>query len=84
MDGRCLGTEDPASGVTPDLSRLKDGLDNLSVRQAIVLKGALLSQEMARFDDVLSPADTEAIHAYLVDQAWQGFRQQQKSLKATQ
>jgi hypothetical protein len=26
---------------------------------------------MARFDDVLSPADAESIHAYLIDQAWQ-------------
>jgi hypothetical protein len=26
---------------------------------------------MGRFDDVLSPADVEAIHAYLIDQAWQ-------------
>jgi hypothetical protein len=25
---------------------------------------------MARFDDVLSPADVESIHAYLIDQAW--------------
>jgi hypothetical protein len=26
---------------------------------------------MARFDDVLSPADAEAIHEYLIDRAWQ-------------
>jgi hypothetical protein len=25
---------------------------------------------MARFDDVLSPADVVAIHAYLIDEAW--------------
>jgi quinohemoprotein ethanol dehydrogenase len=46
------------------------------VFQAIVLKGAFLSGGMARFDDVLSPADTEALHAYLVDQAWQAYRKQ--------
>jgi quinohemoprotein ethanol dehydrogenase len=63
-------------GVTPDLSRMKNGIDNLAVFQAIVLKGAFLSGGMARFDDVLSPADTEALHAYLVDQAWQAYRKQ--------
>jgi quinohemoprotein ethanol dehydrogenase len=66
-------------GVTPDLSRLRDGIDNLAVFQAIALKGAFLSRGMPRFDDALSPADAEAIHAYLVDLAWQNFRQQQKN-----
>jgi quinohemoprotein ethanol dehydrogenase len=63
-------------GVTPDLSRLRDGIDNLAVFQAIVLKGAFLARGMARFDDVLSPADTEALHAYLVDQAVQAYKRQ--------
>lgn len=63
-------------GVTPDLSRLRDGIDNLAVFQAIVLKGAFLARGMARFDDVLSPADTEALHAYLVDQAVQAYKHQ--------
>jgi quinohemoprotein ethanol dehydrogenase len=71
---RCHSLGTP--GVTPDLSRLKDGIDNVAVFQAIVLKGAFLSRGMARFDDVLSGADTEALHAYLVDQAWQFFRKQ--------
>jgi hypothetical protein len=26
---------------------------------------------MGRFDDVLSTADADAVHAYLIDQAWQ-------------
>jgi quinohemoprotein ethanol dehydrogenase len=65
-------------GVTPDLSRLNDGIENLAVFQAIVLKGAYLSRGMARFDDVLSPADTEALHAFFIDQAWDNYRQQQK------
>jgi mono/diheme cytochrome c family protein len=34
-------------------------------------EGAYSSKGMARFDDVLSAADAEAIHAYLIDQAWQ-------------
>jgi len=32
---------------------------------------AYVPKGMARFDDVLSPADAEAIHEYLIDQAWQ-------------
>jgi quinohemoprotein ethanol dehydrogenase len=77
---RChsLGTR----GVTPDLSRLKDGAASLDVFQAIVLKGAFLSRGMARFDDALSSADTEAIHAYLVDQAWQAYRHMPKEAGA--
>jgi quinohemoprotein ethanol dehydrogenase len=62
--------------VTPDLSRLRDGIENPAVFQAIVLKGAFLSRGMARFDDVLAPADTDAIYAYLLDQAWADFKQQ--------
>jgi quinohemoprotein ethanol dehydrogenase len=38
---------------------------------SIVLDGAYSSKGMARFDDVLSPADAQAVHAYLIDQAWQ-------------
>jgi quinohemoprotein ethanol dehydrogenase len=28
---------------------------------------------MGRFDDVLSRADAEAIHAYIIDQSWQAI-----------
>jgi quinohemoprotein ethanol dehydrogenase len=38
---------------------------------AIVLAGAYTAKGMGRFDDVLAPADVEAIHAYLIDQAWE-------------
>jgi quinohemoprotein ethanol dehydrogenase len=38
---------------------------------AIVLGGAYAAKGMGRFDDVVTPADVEAIHAYLIDQAWQ-------------
>jgi quinohemoprotein ethanol dehydrogenase len=71
---RCHSLGTP--GVTPDLARLRDGIENPAVFQAIVLKGAFLSRGMARFDDVLAPSDTEAIYAYLVDQAWANFKQQ--------
>jgi quinohemoprotein ethanol dehydrogenase len=37
----------------------------------IVLNGIYQGKGMGRWDDVLSAADAQAIHAYLVDQAWQ-------------
>jgi quinohemoprotein ethanol dehydrogenase len=63
-------------GVTPDLSRLRDGIASAEVFDAIVRKGALVSRGMARFDDVLSAEEVGAIHAYLVDQAWQAYNHQ--------
>jgi len=53
----------------PDLRRLAPATHALF--NSIVLGGAYTIKGMARFDDVLSPADAEAVHAYLVDQAWQ-------------
>jgi quinohemoprotein ethanol dehydrogenase len=38
---------------------------------AIVLDGAYGTKGMGRFDDVMSAADTHALHNYLIDQAWQ-------------
>ena len=38
---------------------------------AIVLGGAYSPKGMAKFDDVLSPADVAALHAYIIDRAWQ-------------
>jgi hypothetical protein len=29
---------------------------------------------MGRWDDVLSRSDAEAIHAYIVDEAWKAYR----------
>jgi quinohemoprotein ethanol dehydrogenase len=66
-------------GVTPDLSRLRDGIASADVFDAIVRKGALVSRGMARFDDALSAEEVGAIHAYLVDQAWQAYNHQASS-----
>jgi len=55
-------------GILPDLRRLEPATHGIF--NAIVLGGAYAPKGMGRFDDVLSPADTEAVHAYLIDQAW--------------
>lgn len=55
-------------GVLPDLRRMSPITHQIF--SDIVLKGAYQGKGMARWDDVLSPADAESIHAYLIDQAW--------------
>jgi len=32
---------------------------------------------MERFDDILSEQDVDNIHAYLIDQSWMAYRQQE-------
>lgn len=56
------------NGLLPDLRHLSAPTHRIFYE--IVLAGAYSGKGMARWDDVLSRADAEAIHAYLVDQAW--------------
>jgi quinohemoprotein ethanol dehydrogenase len=56
-------------GLLPDLRRLTP--EKHALFYPIVLEGAFKAKGMARWDDVLSRGDAEAIHAYLVDQSWQ-------------
>jgi quinohemoprotein ethanol dehydrogenase len=58
-------------GLLPDLRQMSPAT-HLMFEQ-IVLKGAYQVKGMARWDDVLSRADEEAIHAYLIDQARQNY-----------
>ncbi len=51
--------------VSPDLRRMQPGTH--AVFRGIVLDGALVANGMPRWDDRLSPADADAIHAYLID-----------------
>jgi quinohemoprotein ethanol dehydrogenase len=55
--------------LLPDLRRLSP--ETHRIFYDIVLSGAYQPKGMARWDDVLSRPDAEAIHAFLVDQAWQ-------------
>ena len=61
--------------ITPDLRRLNPGLH--AAFKDIVLHGALAPAGMERFDDLLSEADVDNIHAYLIDQSWVAYRAQQ-------
>ena len=60
---------------TPDLRRLDPSLQALF--KDIVLRGAVAPTGMERFDDILSESDVEAIHAYLIDEAWKAYKAQQ-------
>ena len=56
-------------GIVPDLRRLSRATD--AIFYDIVLRGAYQAKGMARWDDVLTSEDAQAIHSYLIDQAWQ-------------
>ena len=66
--GRChiLGR-----GIVPDLRRLTAAKHQIFYE--IVLNGALVANGMGRWDDVLSHADAEALHAYIVDESWKAY-----------
>jgi quinohemoprotein ethanol dehydrogenase len=55
-------------GNLPDLRRIQPATH--TIFNAIVLGGLYTMKGMGRFDDVLAPADAEAIHAYVIDAAW--------------
>lgn len=55
-------------GILPDLRRMS--LATHGIFKSIVLDGMYAPNGMGRFDDVLSPTDAQAVHAYLIDQAW--------------
>jgi quinohemoprotein ethanol dehydrogenase len=58
--------------VTPDLRNLSPALH--AAFKDIVLRGAAAPTGMERFDDLLTEADVDNIHAYLIDQAWKAYR----------
>jgi len=62
--------------VTPDLRKLTPALHEAF--NSIVLGGVFSSQGMETFGDLLSVADVEAIHAYLIDQQSQGYAAQSR------
>jgi quinohemoprotein ethanol dehydrogenase len=65
----CLRCHVLGRGILPDLRRLDPATH--AIFDSIVRGGAYVPKGMGRFDDVLSPGDADAIHAYLIDQAWQ-------------
>jgi mono/diheme cytochrome c family protein len=63
----CHGTGVVSGGMTPDL-RFMSAATHEAFKQ-IVLYGARAKNGMAPFADVLSEADADAIHAFIIDEA---------------
>lgn len=63
--------------VTPDLRKLS--IEVHQVFNDIVLGGAFGLVGMESFSDVLSMSEVDAIHDCLIDQAWQGYNEQEKT-----
>jgi len=67
----CHGPLAISSGVLPDL-RWSPTSANVDVWQSIVLGGVLSAKGMVSFADALSPAEAEAVRAYVIKQAHDG------------
>jgi quinohemoprotein ethanol dehydrogenase len=64
----CLRCHVFGRGILPDLRRIDPAIHKIF--ELIVRGGAFVPKGMGHFDDVLSPEDVAAIHAYLIDQSW--------------
>jgi quinohemoprotein ethanol dehydrogenase len=60
--------------VTPDLRKLDGGLHALF--SDILLHGAVAPSGMEKFDDLLSASDIDAVHAFVINEGWKGYRAQ--------
>jgi quinohemoprotein ethanol dehydrogenase len=65
--------------LAPDLRRMRP--ETHDAFKQIVLGGALINAGMPPWDDVLNPADADAIHAYLISIAWDAYNKQQATRK---
>lgn len=68
----------PGTGA-PDLTRMIP--ETHDAFKQIVLGGILQNAGMPPWDDVLTPADADAIHAYLISIAWDAYHKQQATPK---
>jgi quinohemoprotein ethanol dehydrogenase len=66
-------------GLTPDLRRMSAEIH--AGFKGIVLYGARRNKGMPQWDDVLNDVQADAIHAYLIDLAWQSFTAQKNNTK---
>jgi len=60
-------------GELPDLRRAAPATH--AIFDDIVLGGAFIARGMGRFDDVLSRADAADLHSYILERAWEAYRQ---------
>jgi quinohemoprotein ethanol dehydrogenase len=65
--------------LAPDLRRMSP--ETHDAFKQIVLGGALRNAGMPPWDDVLTPEDADAIHAFLISISWDGYNKQQAAPK---
>ncbi len=63
--------------ITPDLRKMPPQVHHMF--KDILLGGAFAPTGMESFEDILSEQDVENIHAYLINESWQAYRQQEVS-----
>lgn len=63
--------------LAPDLRRMSP--ETHAAFKQIVLNGVLQNAGMPPWNDVLSPADADAIHDYLISISWQAYKAQESS-----
>lgn len=71
---KCHANIDGRGSGIPDLKRM-DETAHREFRD-ILLDGIRADRGMGNFSDLLSPEDVEALHVYLIDQAWQAWEKQ--------
>lgn len=64
------------TGAAPDFQLMSAQTHNDFY--AIVMEGKSAGKGMASYSDVLTEAEAEALHCYLIDIAWQGFEKQKQ------
>lgn len=70
---RCHTLNTPA--ISSDLTR-SSTIYSIETLDAILLRGALSSAGMGKFDDVLTEQDLPALQAYLVNETWDAYQQE--------
>ena len=70
---RCHTLNTPA--ISSDLTR-SSAIYSIETLDAILLRGALSSAGMGKFDEVLTERDLHSIQAYLVNETWNAYQEE--------
>ncbi len=74
---KCHANIDGRGAGIPDLKRMS--ATTHAEFNDILLRGSRVDRGMGNFSDLLTPAEVESVHSYLIDQAWQAFEQESQT-----
>lgn len=77
---RCHTLNTPA--ISSDLTR-SSSIYSIETLDAILLRGALSSAGMGKFDEVLTERDLHSIQAYLVNETWDAYQEERRKSTMT-